>query len=179
MIEGDRIDLPFHFARRGGRNVLVQGKRPAELVIVTGKLARFTCMMAIAIHFDQLISEGAIDDFAEVACLENVSQPRVTQILNLSLLAPDIQETLLHLPRMVRGHHQINFRTILSVSLEPDWKKQGSKMEEIQKGNAIRDSTSESRIQEATENTAGQAHESTFFIHANRIIGPNGRRIPH
>jgi hypothetical protein len=85
------------------------------------------------IHFDQLLAEGVFEDFAEVARLENVSRARVTQILNLRLLAPDIQETVLRLPRTVRGHDQINFRTILSILLEPDWKKQRSKLEEIQK----------------------------------------------
>ena len=71
MSEEERLELPVHFARRGGRNVLVHGERPAEPAIVTGKLARVTCLMAIAIHFDQLISEGAIADFSEIARVES------------------------------------------------------------------------------------------------------------
>jgi len=116
--------LPVHFARRGGRNVLVQGERTAEPAIVTGKQARVLCLMAIAIHLDQLISEGAIEDFAEIARLENVSRARVTQILNLRLLAPDIQEALLRLPRTTSGHDRFNFREIQSIAMESDWKVQ-------------------------------------------------------
>ncbi len=124
MSEEERLELPVHFARRGGRNVLVQGERPAEPAIVTGKLARVTCLMAIAIHFDQLISEGAIADFSEIARLENVSRARVTQILNLRLLAPNIQEAILRLPRTTSGHDRFNFREIQSIALESDWKVQ-------------------------------------------------------
>jgi len=124
MSEEERIELSVHFARRGGRNVLVQGERPAEPATVAGKLARITCLMAVAIHFDQLISEGAIEDFAEIARLENLSRARVTQILNLRLLAPDIQEALLRLPRTTSGHDRFNFREIQSIALESDWKVQ-------------------------------------------------------
>lgn len=124
MSEEERLELPVHFARRGGRTVLVQGERPAEPAIVIGKLARVTCLMAIAIHFDQLISEGAIADFSEIARLESVSRARVTQILNLRLLAPDIQEALLRLPRTNSGHDRFNFREIQTISLESDWKVQ-------------------------------------------------------
>jgi hypothetical protein len=131
MSEEERLELPVHFARRGSRNVLVQGERPAEPAIVTSKLARVTCLMATAIHFDQLISDGTIEDFAEVARLENVSRARVTQILDLRLLAPDIQEMLLRLPRTLRGHDQLSFRSIHQISQEPDWRKQRKKMKEL------------------------------------------------
>jgi hypothetical protein len=91
--------------------------------------------MAIAIHFDQLISEGAIEDFAEIARLENVSRARVTQVLNLRLLAPDIQEALLRLPRRTTsGHDRFNFREVQSIALESDWKVQRRKWNELTKG---------------------------------------------
>lgn len=131
MSEEERIELPVYFARRGGRNVLVQGERPAEPAIVTGKLARVTYLMAIAIHFDQLISEGEIEDFAEIARLENVSRARVTQVMNLRLLAPDIQEALLRLPRTTSGHDRFNFRELQSIAYESDWKVQRRKWRQL------------------------------------------------
>ncbi len=124
MSEEGHLALPVHFVRRGGRNVLVQGERPAESAIPTGRLARVTCLMAMAIHFDQLIAEGAIEDFSEIARLESVSRARVTQILNLRLLAPDIQDALLRLPRITSGHDRFNFREIQSIAIESDWKVQ-------------------------------------------------------
>ncbi|MDZ4852177.1 MAG: hypothetical protein SGI77_23050 [Pirellulaceae bacterium] len=109
----------------GGRNVLVPGERPA------GRLASVTYLMATAIYFDQLISEGAIEDFAEIARLENASRSWVKQILNLRLLAPDIQEALLRLPRTTSGHDRFNFREIQSIALESDWKVQRRKWRQL------------------------------------------------
>lgn len=131
MSKEERVELPIHFARRGGRNVLVQGERPTAPAVVTGKLARITCLMALAIHFDQLIAEGTIDDFAEIARLESVSRARVTQILNLRLLAPDIQEALLRLPRTTSGHDRFSFRDMQSIALVSDWKIQRRKWREL------------------------------------------------
>jgi len=53
--------------------------------------------MALAIYFDQLISEGVVADQVEIARLGHVSRAQVTQIMNLLNLAPDIQEHVLHL----------------------------------------------------------------------------------
>ena len=46
-----------------------------------------------------LIDDGVVRDYAELARLGHVSRARVTQIMNLNLLAPDIQEEILFLPR--------------------------------------------------------------------------------
>lgn len=131
MSKEERIELPVHFARQGGRNVLVSGERQIEQPRVIGRLARITCLMASAIHFDQLISEGSIEDFAEIARLENVSRARVTQILNLRLLAPEIQEALLRLPPVTRGHDPFSFREVQPIALEADWKIQRRKWREL------------------------------------------------
>ena len=54
--------------------------------------------MALAIRFDRLIREDVVSDQSELARLAHVTQPRMTQIMNLLHLAPDIQEELLFLP---------------------------------------------------------------------------------
>ena len=59
--------------------------------------------MALAIHFDGLIPSGAVTNYAELARLGNVIRARVTQIMNLLMLAPAIQESLLFLPRLEQG----------------------------------------------------------------------------
>ena len=58
--------------------------------------------MALAIRFDHLIKSGQVTDQAELARVGHVSRARLTQIMDLNLLAPDIQEEILDLP-MVRG----------------------------------------------------------------------------
>jgi hypothetical protein len=48
-------------------------------------------------RIDALIRKGVMRDYADVARLGLVSRARVTQIMNLLNLAPDIQEDLLFL----------------------------------------------------------------------------------
>ena len=51
--------------------------------------------MALAIHFNRLIHEGKVKDYAEIARLGGVTRARVTQVTNLLNLAPGNQERLL------------------------------------------------------------------------------------
>ena len=77
--------------------------------------------MALAIHFDHLIASDAVADQAEVARLGHVTRARVTQIMNLLHLAPDIQEAILYLPRTTRGRDPIRESHLRSITPEIDW----------------------------------------------------------
>ena len=61
---------------------------------------------------------------AELADLGHVSRARISQIMNLLNLAPDIQEELLFLPRTERGRDPIHLRQLQPIAAIPDWKKQ-------------------------------------------------------
>jgi hypothetical protein len=68
-----------------------------------GRVPRISRLMALAIHFDRVVREGKVADLSELAGLAHVTQPRMTQIMNLNHLAPDIQEELLFLPPVSAG----------------------------------------------------------------------------
>jgi hypothetical protein len=68
-----------------------------------GRLPRIKKLMALAIRFDQLISDGVVKDQAELARLGFMTRARVTQIMNLLNLAIPIQESLLQLPMATAG----------------------------------------------------------------------------
>jgi hypothetical protein len=80
--------------------------------------------MALAIRLDGLIREGAVRDYAECARIGHVTRARVTQIMNLLHLAPDIQEALLSLPRTVRGKDPVTERQVRCIAGLEDWSKQ-------------------------------------------------------
>jgi site-specific DNA recombinase len=58
-------------------------------------VARASRLMALAIRMEQLILEGAVKNYRDLARLGRVSPARITQVMNLLLLAPSIQEELL------------------------------------------------------------------------------------
>ncbi len=52
------------------------------------------------------------------------TRARITQIMDLLLLAPDIQEDILLLPRTVGGHDSINEHKLRVITGTPFWSKQ-------------------------------------------------------
>ena len=56
--------------------------------------------------------------------LIGVSRARVTQIANLTLLAPDIQEAILFLDPVVKGRDPLTERDLRPLVAEPGWGRQ-------------------------------------------------------
>jgi hypothetical protein len=80
--------------------------------------------MALAIRLEALIAAGHVPSYAGLARLVGVSRARLTQIANLTLLAPDIQEAILFLPPLVKGRDPITERHLRPLVAEPDWQRQ-------------------------------------------------------
>ena len=80
--------------------------------------------MALAIHMQRLIDEGTVRDYAELAQLGHVSRARITQIMNLILLAPDIQEEILFLPRVQSGRDPVREHAVREIAALVDWRRQ-------------------------------------------------------
>jgi hypothetical protein len=68
-----------------------------------GRVPRVSRLMALAIRLDQLIRDAAVADQAELARLGHVTRARLTQIMNLLGLTPDVQEQILFLLATERG----------------------------------------------------------------------------
>jgi hypothetical protein len=82
--------------------------------------------MALAIKYDRLLRKGVVADLSELARLCQVTQPRMTQIMNLLHLAPDIQEQILDLPTVPKGRDPITERDLRPIAAEPSWTRQRS-----------------------------------------------------
>ncbi len=119
------VTRKVHFSTRNkGRREIRPGPQPVADDVPAGRVPRVARLMALAIRFDDLIRAGAITDQADLARLGHVSRARVTQIMNLLHLAPDIQETILHLPRVTSGKDPLTERDLRAIAAEPDWRQQ-------------------------------------------------------
>jgi len=119
------IESTIHFHRRGrgSRKEIRQGAMP-EPPEQSGRVPRISKLMALAIRFEGLIRDGKIAGQSDLARLAHVTQPRMTQIMNLLHLAPDIQEELLFLPPIRMGRDPIHEKTLRSVVAEVSWRRQ-------------------------------------------------------
>jgi hypothetical protein len=108
---------PGRNGRRGNTERLYDQQRAKMESIGIPRIAR---LMALAIRLEGLIRGGTIRDYAELARLGGVTRARMTQIMNLLELAPDIQEQVLFLPP-TKG---VNERNLRPISKLDDWDEQ-------------------------------------------------------
>jgi hypothetical protein len=80
--------------------------------------------MALAIHFDLLIRDGVVADYADLARLGRVTRARVTQIMNLLNLAPDLQEEILFLATDQQGRTPVIEKRVRPIVATMDWQTQ-------------------------------------------------------
>ncbi len=117
------VTQKVHFGT-GNQSVKELRGGPPQTSVSPGRVPRISRLMALAIRFDQLVRDGAVADYAEIARLGHVTRARLTQIVNLLNLAPDIQEALLLLPPGEKGRDPITERELRPITAVPDWKKQ-------------------------------------------------------
>lgn len=78
----------------------------------------------LEIHIDQLIRDGVIKDQAEAAKLSRVTRARMSQILSLTNLAPDIQEEILCLPPTRKVRDPVKELSLRPLVVIPSWREQ-------------------------------------------------------
>jgi hypothetical protein len=84
------------------------------------RIPRVARLMALAIRFQDMVDRGEVRDYADLARLGHVTRARMSQIMNLLLLAPDIQENLLHTVSEI----SITERNVRLAVREVDWSVQ-------------------------------------------------------
>jgi hypothetical protein len=80
--------------------------------------------MALAIKFEQMVARGEVRDYADLARLGFVTRARITQIMNLLNLAPDIQEAILLLRATTEGRDPISERRLRKLTSIVHWSRQ-------------------------------------------------------
>ncbi len=122
-------ELRYRFERwRPARTI----KRKAILSVPLGAaLPRITRLMALAIRLEDLLQRCPELKSRELACRGHVSGTRITQILNLLNLAPDIQERLLWLPPLVKGREVISEKALRRLAGESHWERQRERFDQL------------------------------------------------
>lgn len=111
-------EIPLNFSRRQvvGRPKKMAAPGPPHI-------PRIARLMALAIKFQDMIERGEVHDYADIARLGYVTRARLTQIMNLTLLSPQVQEMLLMQnggePNRVLREHDL--RAIAAI---PMWEDQ-------------------------------------------------------
>ena len=96
-------------------------KAAREKAAQFGRIPRIAKLVALASRMQSMIESGQVDTFQQLAEIGRISQPRMTQIMSLLHLAPDIQEELLSLPGTIRGKATIHEKLLRPLTMQIDW----------------------------------------------------------
>jgi hypothetical protein len=94
------------------------------------RIPRITRLMALAIKFETMVGRSEVRDYADLARLGYVTRARITQIMNLLNLAPDIQESMLFGTWPTSGSE----RAVRTLCASVHWQDQRSRWRDIRGG---------------------------------------------
>ena len=92
---------------------------------VPGSASRTARLLALGHHIDRLIESGELSSLAAAARRLGVTNMRVTQIMRLLLLSPDIQASILS------GELRVTERALRPVVKIPNWQEQAERLAEV------------------------------------------------
>ena len=101
---------------RSTYTVEFSGKSPRRATQAdTGRVPRVARTLALAHRIDGMIRSGEFRHLADAARAIGVTRARMTQIVNLRLLAPEIQEAILTSSPALVGRERITERALRQV----------------------------------------------------------------
>jgi hypothetical protein len=83
-----------------------------------------------AIEWQALLESGEVSNQAEIARQEGITRARVTQVMGLLRLAPEIQQHILSMPAMAR-RPAITERALRSIAQLQDPKDQTARFQQL------------------------------------------------
>ena len=126
MSESLVLEGSLGIRRRGlaGGQERPAGGRSLDPSPVSTRAPRIARLMALALRLEALVQAGTVGSYAELARLGHISRARLSQILSLLSLAPDLQEALLFGERPRRGREPLSLRHLLPITAILDWQEQ-------------------------------------------------------
>jgi len=130
-VDPRRVVVPI-FRARQGKAVDLRTTPPPEAA-PQRRPARVAHMLALAIRIEKMIESGELKDRAHAAANLGFTRARITQLLALTLLAPDIQEEILFL-EVEDGVEQITERALRDVVSVDDCAEQRRRWSTLRRG---------------------------------------------
>ena len=112
----------LHRTQRGHGKTFVEGP-PSPPPAPVRRPARVAVMLALSHKIQDAIDRGVVRDRAEVARRLGLTRARVTQMMDLTLLAPDLQEQILF-AEAVDGIEPFHERVLRKFSRRSAWTAQ-------------------------------------------------------
>src|SRR5690606_36392430 len=122
------LSIPIHLATPSRRTVVREGPKPSS---PTGRIPRVSRLLALAHYFQHLLDTGVVRTQMELAELAKLTTARISQIMDLLVLAPDIEEEILFLPPVTKGPAPVTERELRPLLKTLVWSEQRERWAEL------------------------------------------------
>lgn len=131
---GSRAEIQFrlHATRRPDAMEL-----PGSPGATSGRLPRVTQVLALAIQFQDMIERGEARDYADLARLGCLSRERMSQIMELVWLAPDVQGDILEFPSTATSRFPVSEVAVRRIAGKLRWAEQRELWASLKKHNHL------------------------------------------
>jgi hypothetical protein len=130
--------IPLRRRGRAARSEANGAGSPATYCLQSSRVPRLARLLALAWHVEGLVRSGSVSSYVAAARLGHVSRARLSQILSLLNLAPDLQEQLLFLQRPAGGRQSLVLRHVLTVAAALDWHEQRRRWRKLRRATTAR-----------------------------------------
>lgn len=103
-------------------------KVPVQPTVPARSSNRLCRLMALAIRFEDMLRSGEVVDYSELANRYGVERGRISRIMHLRLLAPDLQEKLLN---PSDAHENLSLKHVMPVCKIASWKVQRERFKKL------------------------------------------------
>ena len=128
MKNTEALEISFQL-QRGPRSPGAES--PTPRAAGSGRLPRVTQVLALAIQFEDMLQRGEAKDYADLARLGGLCRERVSQIMRLVYLAPDIQVELLYLPPTPTGRYPVSETGARKIASLLSWTEQRNEWAQV------------------------------------------------
>ena len=102
-----------------------------------GRLPRVAQVMALAIQFQDMIHRGESRDYADLARLGCLTRERMSQIMELVWLAPDIQQEILEIAPTTKPRFPISEVAVRRIAAKLAWSEQREMWGKLKQANRL------------------------------------------
>jgi hypothetical protein len=100
----------------------------ADSPVDPAQVPRLTRLLVLGHHFERLVRDGVVRNYAEIALLTGLSRVRITQAVNLTLLAPRLQKSMLLRSPGRYGRYPMSEQRLRRVVRAILWSQQEAKL---------------------------------------------------
>ena len=136
MQQNNRVESQFQI-HPAPRVRAQRSDQPGAPAVAGGRLPRITQVLALAMQFREMIRCGDARDCADLARLGGLTRERISQIMKLLWLAPDIQMDILYLPPTPSGRFPVSEVAMRKIANRLAWPDQHEEWVKLKQSNQL------------------------------------------